>query len=106
VNGVGNGYPVFDREGTLGRNQLYGPSYRTLDASLFKNFPIAGTVTGQFRAQAYNLANTPEFTNPNGQVSALYNIPAPGIDNGDASQINGVRLHSERQLEFAFRVMF
>lgn len=106
VNGVGNGYPVFDREGTLPRNQLYGPSYRTLDASLFKDFAITRRVNSEFRAQAYNLANTPEFTNPNGQVSALYNIPAQGIDNGDASQINGVRLHSERELEFAFRVMF
>ena len=106
AQGVGNGYPVMDREGTLGRNQLYGPSYRTLDASLFKDFPIAEKVTAQFRFQAYNLANTPEFTNPNGQISALYDIPAPGIDNGDASQINGVQLHSERQIEFAFRLTF
>jgi hypothetical protein len=106
AQGVGNGYPVMDREGTLGRNQLYGPSYRTLDVSLFKDFPIAEKVTAQFRFQAYNLANTPEFTNPNGQISALYDIPAPGIDNGDASQINGVQLHSERQLELAFRLTF
>jgi hypothetical protein len=106
VNGVGNGYPVMDREGTLGRNQLYGPSYRTLDASLFKDFPVVKGITAQFRAQAYNLANTPEFQNPNGQISALFNTPAPGIDNGFASQINGVRLHSERQLEFAFRLTF
>jgi hypothetical protein len=106
AKGVGNGYPVMDREGTLGRNQLYGPSYRTLDASLFKDFPIAEKVTAQFRFQAYNLANTPEFRNPNGQISALYDIPAAGIDNGDASQINGVQLHSERQIEFAFRLTF
>jgi hypothetical protein len=106
VNGVGNGYPVMDREGTLGRNQLYGPSYRSLDASLFKDFPIVEKVTAQFRAQAYNLANTPEFQNPNGQISAEYNIPDPSKDTGFASQINGVRLHSERQIEFAFRLTF
>jgi len=112
VNGVGNGYPVYDRQGTLRRNQFFGPSYRTLDLSIFKNFPIVEKVTGQFRAQAYNLANTPQFTNPNGQVSPTYNIPQvgtnglPTVDNGDAAQINGVRLHSERQLELAFRVMF
>jgi hypothetical protein len=112
VDGVGNGYPVFDRQGTIRRNQLYGPSYRTLDLSIFKNFPIIEKVTGQFRAQAYNLTNTPQFTNPDGQVTPNFNIPTPGpnglptIDNGDAAQINGVRLHSERQLELAFRVMF
>ncbi len=112
VNGVGSGYPVYDREGTSSRNQFYGPSYRTLDASVFKTFPIIKTVTGEFRAQAYNLANTPQFTNPNGQVSPMYNIPQTGpngiptVDTGDAAQITGVRLHSERELEFAFRIMF
>jgi hypothetical protein len=112
VNGVGNGYPVYDRQGTLGRNQLYGPSFRTLDASIFKNFAITEKVNAQFRAQAYNLANTPQFTNPNGQVSPTYNIPTagangiPALDNGDASQITGVQLHSERQLELALRVIF
>lgn len=112
VNGVGNGYPVFDRQGTIGRNQLYGPSLRTLDASLFKNFPIFKTVSGQIRAEAFNLTNTPQFTNPDGQVSPTYNIPVtvgtalPTQDLGYAGQINGVRLHSERQLEFAFRLIF
>ena len=112
VNGVGNGYPVYDRQGTLRRNQFYGPSLRTLDASLFKDFPLMERVTGQLRVEAFNLANTPQFTNPDGQVSPTYNIPAatggalPTQDLGYASQINGVRLHSERQLEFAFRVMF
>jgi hypothetical protein len=112
VNGVGNGYPVYDRQGTIGRNAVYGPGYRTLDASIFKNFPIHDKITGQFRAQAYNLANTPQFQNPNGQVSPGYNVPVAGANGlptqntGDAAQIGAVRLHSERQLEFAFRLSF
>jgi hypothetical protein len=47
MNGVGNGYPVCDRQGTLGRNQVYGPSLCTLDASLFKNFPTTPMPVGE-----------------------------------------------------------
>jgi hypothetical protein len=99
-------YPVFDRQGTVGRNQLYGPSLRTLDFSVFRYFQLTKQIKSQFRVQAYNLANTPQFQNPNGEVDPGFNIPTAGIDNGNASQITGVRLHSERQLELAFRVMF
>jgi hypothetical protein len=94
---------VFTRPGTLGRNQIFGPGFRDMDLSLFKNFPIKDTVTGQFRAEAFNLTNTPAFTNPNGNLD---NAITPGINNGAFGQINSTRAYSERQLELAFRVNF
>ncbi|HWZ51442.1 MAG TPA: TonB-dependent receptor [Granulicella sp.] len=94
----GGGY-VFTRPGTLGRNQVFGPSYRNMDLSLFKNVPIKDGVVGQFRAEAFNLMNTPEFTNPNGNLDTLG-------QQGGFGQITTTRAYSERQMEFAFRVTF
>ncbi len=99
--GATNG--VFTRPGTLERNQLVGPAFRDLDLSIFKNFPLGEGVEGQLRGEAFNLANTPAFTNPNGSIDS----PATGgADTGAATQINGTRAYSERQLELAFRVSF
>jgi hypothetical protein len=106
---------TYARPGTLGRNQMFGPAYRDLDASLFKDFSVTEKVVGQFRAEAFNLTNTPAFTNPNG---SLDNCSYPGntvtevcpantaSDSGSFGQINGTRQHSERQLQLAVRFTF
>jgi hypothetical protein len=44
--------------------QARGPTYFNLDASIFKNFRITESTRVQFRAEAFNLANTPQFDNP------------------------------------------
>jgi hypothetical protein len=104
---------TYIRPGTLRRNQMVGPGYRNMDLSLFKNFPVTERVAGQFRAEAYNLTNTPAFTNPNGDVDnctgAAVNACASNpllTDTGSYGQIHGTRTHSERQLQLAFRLEF
>jgi hypothetical protein len=47
-----------------GGQQARGPSFNNLDASLFKEFPIAAQFRMQFRAEAFNVANHPQFANP------------------------------------------
>ena len=47
--------------GTLGRNLFRGPWFNGLDGSLLKNFKITETVKMQFRFEALNLANHPNF---------------------------------------------
>lgn len=55
--------------GNSGRNILYGPGTKEVDASLFKNFPLGGEGRRlQFRAEAFNVFNTPQFNNPNAQI--------------------------------------
>ncbi len=106
---------TFSRPGTLGRNQMVGPGFRDLDLSLFKDITFTEKLKGQFRAEAFNVTNTPAFTNPNGNLdncSYPGNVVAEtcpanlGSDSGSFGQINGTRQHSERQLQLAFRVTF
>jgi hypothetical protein len=100
-------YPVFTRQGTLGRNAMYGPSFRTMDLSVFRYFQLTDKIKSQVRVQGYNIMNTPQFQNPNGEVDPGFNIPTDtNVIQGNAGQISGVRLHSERQLELAVRFMF
>jgi hypothetical protein len=44
--------------------QARGPGYTNIDASLFKKFSITEHTYVQFRAEAFNLANTPQFASP------------------------------------------
>jgi hypothetical protein len=56
--------------GSAGRNILRGPSWVNLDFSLFRTFFLTEGVGLEFRAEAFNLSNTPKFNNPNGSSAA------------------------------------
>ncbi len=85
--------------GTLGstrRNSVYGPSFRHFDASLFKDFDLTERAKLQFRAEAFNLSNTPNF----GQPGSTVGTSTFGV-------INSLRTNAlPRQLQFAARVSF
>ena len=44
--------------------QVSGPAFRDLDFSLFKNFKTTESTYLQFRAEFFNLTNTPSFSTP------------------------------------------
>ena len=73
---------------------LYGPDQRHLDLSLFKNFPLRENWQLQFRAESYNITNTPSFANPNG---ALGNAAF-----GTISSTVG----TPRQIQLALKLLF
>ena len=50
--------------GSVRRNNMTGPGYQEVDASVFKNFFAQERVHGQFRAECFNLFNHPNFANP------------------------------------------
>ena len=56
--------------GNSGRNILTGPGTQEVDLSLFKNFAFSSQESRrlQFRAEAFNVFNTPQFNNPNAQI--------------------------------------
>ncbi|HXB72562.1 MAG TPA: TonB-dependent receptor [Candidatus Acidoferrales bacterium] len=80
--------------GNAGRDILFGPGRVNFDASLFKDFPIRETVKLQFRAESFNVFNTPQFGLPNGTIG---NAQAPVI-----SSIVG----NPRQMQVALRLQF
>jgi hypothetical protein len=58
--------------GTAGneRDETYhGPNLRHADLSLFKNFKVYEKVSAQFRAECYNISNTPSYGTPNATIS-------------------------------------
>jgi hypothetical protein len=86
---------TFIAPGTLGRNAMYGPGFRDLDASIGKDFPVKEGVAAHFTADAFNLANTPAFTNPDMTMT-----------DGSFGQITSARANSERQLQLSLRISF
>jgi hypothetical protein len=46
------------------RSQAFGPGFHRLDFSIFKNIKTTETTRLQFRAEFFNLTNTPQFANP------------------------------------------
>lgn len=65
------GTPITDPQEALqymgsARNQIYGPGYERINMSLFKNFNTFENQYLQFRADAFNVFNTPAFGQPSG----------------------------------------
>jgi hypothetical protein len=56
--------------GNEGRAQCYGPDWRGLDFSVFKDFLFAEKYRVSFRAEAYNITNTPQFALPGAAISS------------------------------------
>ena len=90
-----NGFTVGTRIGNLHRNAFHGPGTKTADASLFKTLPITERFKAELRGEVFNLANTPQFTNPDA-----------GLFDGNFGKIQGTRQSSERQIQLAFRLVF
>lgn len=58
-----------NRQGTLGRNSIPGFGLTQVDLSIGRKFEITERLNVQFRADAFNLFNHPNFTNPPGGLS-------------------------------------
>jgi hypothetical protein len=86
--------------GNAGRNTLTGPVLRDADISFLKLFPVRDRLAVQFRAECFNVANTPNFGQPGNSVTAANFgvVQTTRSQRGDFS--------SSRQIEFALKVLF
>jgi hypothetical protein len=98
--------------GNLGRATLTGPGVFTIDFSALKNFQFGGSKYIQLRIEAFNLFNTPNFADPNTNLSQSNwnaagnnSIPTPGT--GAFGTINSTRgTVPMRQLQFGLKFVF
>jgi Carboxypeptidase regulatory-like domain/TonB-dependent Receptor Plug Domain/TonB dependent receptor len=77
--------PTAGVQGTVTRNVLRGPGTAEFDFSALKNFAISERLTAQFRAEAFNIINHPNFGNPSANISTgnVGTITATSFDNRD-----------------------
>jgi len=97
--------------GTAGYNTLRGPGATNLDASVFRDFHIYERLSVQFRAEAFNVTNTPHFGNPSGDITAVnYNPDGSIASLNGFSQVTSLsplgRLIDPRYMRFGVRFSF
>jgi hypothetical protein len=97
--------PGVDLLGNAHRNSIFGPGTQALGFSLFKTFPIWEKANLQFRAESFNLLNTPTFNQPNGSIT--YNSSGVGTTgNGSATITSTSPAASPRQVQLALKLIF
>lgn len=83
-----------DLFGNAGRNILTGPNFRSVDLSLIKNFRLAEKTRLQFRAEAFNVFNTPNFQ-----------LPVFQLDAANVGQFYQTSTEA-REFQFALKLLF
>lgn len=86
--------------GNLGRNAVVGPGWEDADLALIKNTKVTERFNAQFRCDAFNMFNHPNWAQPGGVLgtSTFGTITSTRFPTGD----NG----SSRQLQLSLRLMF
>ncbi len=87
--------PASLTQGNLGLQSQTAPPARVLDFSIFKDFPITERFRLQFRGEATNLANTPQ-----------YGTPDNNLQDANFGKVTGTGSGSERHIQFQLRLQF
>ncbi len=88
--------PGANRFGTGGRGTVRGPGFTNYDFSVFRNLFSSERLKLDFRAEFYNLSNTPRFANPQANVN-----------NANFGQVlSTLANEGERQIQFGMRLQF
>ena len=85
--------------GNAGRSILRGPGQRNLDLSVFKDIKTIEKTRLEFRAEAFNLTNTPSFELPNARSVGL-TVGDPAFGKLTGSQTVG------RQVQFGLKLLW
>jgi hypothetical protein len=90
--------------GTIGntqRNSMFGPHFRDVDLSIFKNFAVTERATLQFRVETFNISNTPNFFigNNNSSAQEFGNSGFGQLSNTDPN-------YNPREYQFVLKALF
>jgi hypothetical protein len=96
--------------GTERKNPLYGPHYRHVDLSVFKNFPVYRETTLQFRAEAFNITNVTNFANPNNTLQSKADAVNPDVYDVVPNNVGKITTtsanYNPRLFQFALKYQF
>lgn len=81
--------------GNLGLQSNTAPPTRLMDASLFKDFRFTERVRMQFRAEGFNIANTPQ-----------YGTPSNSLQNANFGTVTSTFAGTERKFQGSLRLQF
>jgi hypothetical protein len=105
--------PTGVRFGTTGRNTLSGPGIANVNLSLFRTFAITERLKMEFKAESFNLTNTPHFNNPSTAVQNMVLNPDGTIRSlGNFLSVTGANIQGgqepgdERQFRLGVRFSF
>ena len=93
--------PVAGSSGNGGRNTFRGPGFFNTDMSLVKKFRITEKLAATFRAEAYNLLNTVNFSAPSVNLQTPQTFGIIASTPTGASNQSGARI-----LQGALRIDF
>lgn len=98
------------RQGTLGRNAVPGFGLTQVDLSIGRKFSITERLNVQFRADAFNLLNHPNFTNPGATVQFpgdTSGFLSPSTLNNGLGGLNPLfQVGGPRSLQLSLRLAF
>jgi hypothetical protein len=101
-NGSGPGDTDF---GNSGVGIVRGPGQHNMDLAVERIFPVTASSSFRFRAEFFNLTNTPQFANPNNNVNFILSPTGPANQNPSFGMINATAANP-RIIQFAAKFLF
>ena len=106
--------------GTSPRNPFTGAGTKTMDLNVSKTFALTERVRIAFSGDFFNLFNTPQFSQPDGNLADATVCPASGVigtppvpctpytvfSPGNFGKVTSIRYDSQRQIQAGLRVTF
>ena len=89
-----NGTPI--APGDSPRNPFTGAGTKEMDLNVSKTFAVSERVRVQFSGDFFNLFNTPQFNQPDGNIN----------DGGAFGTVTSLRVDSQREIQAGLRVTF
>jgi len=100
--------PQSPRQGTEARNSIKGFGLTQVDLSIARTFPLHESLNLQFRADAFNVLNHPNFTNPPGYIQfGQYGFQSQQMLNNGLGGLNPIfQQGGPRSLQLSLRLSF
>lgn len=104
----------FCHYGSAGQGILEGPGFKNVDYSLIKNTQLTEKLRVQFRAEIFNIFNTPQFAVPNNSLNAATAFLPTAAGGAFPTQVTPSRgpgsisslVAPMRQMQFGLKLLF